>query len=189
MQLGYAYRDAGNLDHSRSAFTEATAFGERAGDTAIAARGRIGAYWASSQETDGPADAEAVSREIRILEEIGDDKGLAEGWSVRGIFDSWEGRSAASSAALDRSRAYASRAGHRRSVAMSLAFQTALEAWGHLPAAEGLPKCEALLEDYGGTSLEGSLRLAYGNYLSLLGRMEEAYEQMARGRELMREFG
>ena len=189
MQLGYAYRDAGNLDHSRSAFTEATAFGERAGDTAIAARGRIGAYWASSQETDGPADAEAVSREIRILEEIGDDKGLAEGWSVRGIFDSWEGRSAASSAALDRSREYASRAGHRRSVVMSLAFQTALEAWGHLPAAEGLPKCEALLEDYGGTSLEGSLRLAYGNYLSLLGRMEEAYEQMARGRELMREFG
>src|SRR5207244_1654229 len=76
MQLGYAYRDAGNLDHSRSAFTEATAFGERAGDTAIAARGRIGAYWASSQETDGPADAEAVSREIGILEEIGDDRGL-----------------------------------------------------------------------------------------------------------------
>jgi class 3 adenylate cyclase/tetratricopeptide (TPR) repeat protein len=189
MQLGYAYRDAGNLDHSHSAFTEATAFGERTGNAAIAARGRIGAYWASSQESEGPADAEAVSREIRILEEARDDKGLAEGWSVRGIFDSWEGRSAASSAALDRSRVYAARAGHRRSAAMSLGFQTALEAWGHLSAAEGLPKCEALLEEYGGTSLEGSLRLAYGNYLSLVGRMEEAFEQMSRGRELLREFG
>jgi len=189
MQLGYAYRDAGNLDGSRSAFTEATEFGKRRGDAAIAARGRIGAYWASAQETDGHADAEAVAREIDILEEIGDEKGLAEGWSVRGIFDSWEGRSAASSAALERSRAYAARAGHRRSVAMSLGFQTALEAWGHLPAAEGPPKCEALLEEYGGTSLEGSLRLAYGNYLSLLGRTDEGYEQMLRGKELLREFG
>ena len=190
VHLGYALKDAGELERSSAAFASAAEQAERSGDTGTAARARIGARWTGAQTGEpGAADWTAVARELETLEKAGDDYGLAEGLTVVGTFQSWIGRSEAAAASFERARDVAQRTGSRRLATMALSFQVMLEAWGHLPADEGLRWCDELLEQHGGTPMEAFIRAARSNYLSLLGEEEAARRDVQREREIAREFG
>jgi tetratricopeptide (TPR) repeat protein len=188
VQLGYALRDVGELERSTEVYAAAAEDADRLGDAAAAARARIGALRTGSQ-TGGAADIAAVERELEVLEERGDEYGLAEGLAVFATFQAWAGQSEAATAAFERSRELALRSGSRRLANVSFGFKTMLEAWGHLPADEGLRRCDELLPQHRGTDAEGFLRNARGNYLSLLGEEEEARREVERAREIAVEFG
>jgi class 3 adenylate cyclase/tetratricopeptide (TPR) repeat protein len=188
VQLGYALKDVGELDRSAEAYAAAIDDAERLGETAVAARARIGLLRTASQ-TGGAADADAVERDLRVLEAVGDEYGLAEGLAVLATFQAWAGHSAPAAAAFERSRRLALQSGSRRLANVSFGFQTMLEAWGHLPADEGLRRCDELLPHHLGTEAEGFLRSARGNYLSLLGEEGQARREVERAREIAREFG
>jgi class 3 adenylate cyclase len=188
VQLGYALRDVGELDRSTAAYLAAIDAAEQLGDAAGAARARIGAFRTGSQ-TGGGADIAAIERELEVLVKVGDEYGQAEGLAVLATFQAWAGQSEAATTAFERSRELALRYGSLRLANVSFGFKTLLEAWGHLPAEEGLRRCDELLPQHRGTEAEGFLRNARGNYLSLLGEEREARAEAERSREIAREYG
>jgi class 3 adenylate cyclase/tetratricopeptide (TPR) repeat protein len=189
VSLGYALREAGELERSLAVFGEAVSRAEACGRSAVAARGRIGGRWTGAQAGGATADLRPVLHELETLEALGDDQGLAEGYAVIAAFQAWGGHSEAASAAFDRARDHAVRTGSRRLATVSLTFQVMLEAWGHLPAEEGLRKCEALLGQERGSPSEPFLRAARANYLSLLGDAEGATAEIDRAIAIWSEFG
>ena len=189
VHLGYALKDAGELERSSVAFAVAAEEADQSGDVGTAARARIGTRWTGAQTGGAKADWTAVARELATLEAVSDDYGLAEGFAVLGIFQSWIGRSEAAAASFERARELAIRTGSRRLGTMALSFQVMLEAWGHLPADEGLRSCDELLEQHRGTAMESFICAARSNYLSLLGNEVDARREVERARAMAREFG
>jgi class 3 adenylate cyclase/tetratricopeptide (TPR) repeat protein len=190
VELGYALKDAGELERSADAFASASAAARELGDRAVELRARTGDRWTSAQVGGGTTGAwQPVAKDLEALEELGDDQGLAEGYSVLAAFQAWSGRSEAASESFDRAMEHARRAGNRRLATVPLAFKLALQAWGHLPAEEGLRQCDELLAEHQGTVMEPTVRGTRGNYLSLLGIEDDALAEVVRSRELLREFG
>jgi class 3 adenylate cyclase/tetratricopeptide (TPR) repeat protein len=190
VQLGYVLKDAGELERSKAAFASASERALELGDTATDIRARIGDRWTSSQLGGGTTgDWRPVARDLETLEALHDDVGLAEGYAVLAAFQAWAGRSEAASHSFDRAIEYARSAGSRRLAIMPIGLQLMLEAWGHLPADEGLRRCDELLPEHQGTATESFVRAARSNYLSFLGNADEAHAEITRARELAREFG
>jgi tetratricopeptide (TPR) repeat protein len=130
-----------------------------------------------------------MQEELRSLETLSDDAGLAEAWFVTGAFEGWLGQSEAAAVAYERSTTHATRAGYRRLEALPLGGRLVMGAWGYLPADEGLALCDQLLGEHRGTWLEAYLRAARSLHLSLLGRDEEARGELEHADDLYRQFG
>jgi class 3 adenylate cyclase/tetratricopeptide (TPR) repeat protein len=190
IELGYALHDAGELERTRAIFSRAVEEAEVAGEPALAARGRVGRL--SSEILTGAAfggPLDAVRLEIAKLDELHDDLGLAEASFLAANLEGWLGRSELAALSHRKVTEYARRAGNRRLTGLSVGAPVMMQAWGFVPAREGLSACEELLREYEGTSIEPPLRTARGLYLSLLGDAGAAREENARGEELYRQFG
>jgi tetratricopeptide (TPR) repeat protein len=134
-----------------------------------------------------PLDATKV--EIEKLERLQDDAGLAEAWYLAGALESWLGRSELGGASYERAIEYARRAGNRRLSVLPVGVGMLQQAWGFMPAADGLRECDRLLGEHAGTSIEPPLRTARAMHLSLLGQDEAAARDQALGEELYGQFG
>jgi class 3 adenylate cyclase/tetratricopeptide (TPR) repeat protein len=190
IELGYALHDAGELERTRAIFSRTVEEAEVAGEPALAARGRVGRLSAevlTGAAFGGPLDA--VRLEIAKLDELHDELGLAEAWFLAANLEGWLGRSELAALSHRKVTEYARRAGNRRLTGLSVGAPVMMQAWGCMPAPEGLSACEELLGEYEGTSIEPPLRIARALYLSLLGEAEAAREENARGDELYRQFG
>jgi tetratricopeptide (TPR) repeat protein len=191
IDLAYALIDGGKLDDAKKALDEAEAAAERAGDTAVAARARVGlAQRESRYATTLEGDLlEEVTTAIRTLDELGDDAGLAEGWTTLATFRSWIGASEQAADAYERAAEHARRAGNRGLERNAVATRTIQEAWGHLPADEGLRICDELLEQEKGTFVEPLALGARALYGAWQGDFDRARSDIRRGRALLRDFG
>jgi class 3 adenylate cyclase/tetratricopeptide (TPR) repeat protein len=190
IELGYALHDAGELERTRAIFSRTVEEADVAGEPALAARGRVGRLSAevlTGAAFGGPRDA--VRLEIAKLDALQDELGLAEAWFLAANLEGWLGRSELAALSHRKATEYARRAGNRRLAGLSVGAPVMMQAWGFVPAAEGLSACEELLGEYEGTSIEPLLRIARALYLSLLGDAEAAREENARGEELYRQFG
>jgi tetratricopeptide (TPR) repeat protein len=135
------------------------------------------------------ADLAMVHEELRTLEALSDDSGLAEAWFVAGCFEGWLGQSEAAAGAYERASAHAVKAGNRRLTGLPVGARVVVGAWGYLPADEGIELCDELLGEHHGTWLEGYLRAARSMHLSLVGRADEASSELDRANDVYRQFG
>jgi class 3 adenylate cyclase len=191
VDLGYALFDAGELERARGAFLEAGEAARAATGDNVAARARVGLALCTSASGGKRQEVllEDVISAIGTLETAGDDVGLAEAWSVAGIFRSWRGSSADAAQAYDRAALHARRCGNRRLERNAVATRTIQEAWGHLPAAEGLHACDELLVREQGTFVEPLALGARALYAAWCGEFARALSDVQRARALLRDFG
>ena len=191
IDLGYALWDAGRLEDAERTFDDALEHARAAGDEAVAARARIGLAMrhSSAGRRHEYLAFEEVVDSIAVLERTGDDVGLAEGWTCAAVFQSWLGRSEAASEAYDKATLYARRGGQRRLERNAIAVRTIQEAWGHLPADEGLATCDELLAHEQGTLIEPLALCARALYGYLRGNITDARDDVKRARTLLRDFG
>jgi class 3 adenylate cyclase/tetratricopeptide (TPR) repeat protein len=191
IELGYALHERGELERADGIFEQAAAAGAAAGLPAIESRGRIGRLYTAALlgKKQFANRVDEVKAELPKLEALGDDSGLAEGWFVRATYESWLGESEVAAASTARAIEHAQRAGNRRLTLLPIAGRVMLDAWGYLPADEGMRQCEALLAEHEGSWLESSIRSARAIYLGLLGEHEAARQEVARCTELYLQFG
>jgi class 3 adenylate cyclase/tetratricopeptide (TPR) repeat protein len=190
IDLGYAQIDAGQIEQAQEAFDEALEAADRVGDDLTAARARVGLLLHESiRPTSDQSILDRVLPEIATLEAAGDDWGLAEAWELAGTLEAYLGRTRAAGDLWERARRCARTSGHQRIQQRVEATQVMQEAWGHMPADEGVRKCVRLLAEAEGTALEPFLLGALALYRSLLGDFAQARQDVQRGRILLKEFG
>jgi class 3 adenylate cyclase/tetratricopeptide (TPR) repeat protein len=190
VDLGYAQIDSGELDSSRAAFDEALETAAGAGDDASAARARVGQLVHESMRPSSEEDMlEQIRREIVLLEAAGDDSGLAEAWEFAGALEAYLGRTRVAGELWEQASARARASGHHRLEQRVEGTRLLQEAWGHLPADQGLTNCERLLPEAEGTALEPYVLGARALYRSWQGDFAEAREDIRRGQALLRELG
>jgi len=184
IDLGYALIGTGRFDDARVAFRAVAE-----GRDAAAARGRVGLLAAYNNVAGEFAMLEQIEREIPMLEQARDEAGLAEAWELVAMVRSWIGRTADAAPAYERAVHHAQASGHRRLERRIIGMRAVQEAWGHLPADEGIDVCAGLVEGAGGTSAEPYLLLALGFHRARQGDFDQARRDVRRGRQLLREFG
>jgi len=190
VDLGYAELDAGQIDQAGAAFAEALDAARGAGDVALAARARVGQLkHASMQPTSEQESLEEVRREIATLEAAGDDWGLAEAWEFAAVLETYLGRTRAGVELWERATTCARASGHHRLQLRAASMQLTQEAWGHLPADDGLRKCDQLIADAQGTASEPYVLGARAVYRSWQGDSAGARRDIYRARALLREYG
>jgi class 3 adenylate cyclase/tetratricopeptide (TPR) repeat protein len=190
IELGYALADAGELQRSQQMFSDGAAAAAEAGESALESRARIGLL--SVDVFTGSAFGtpfEGVEAEIAKLGQLQDDAGLAEGWYLAANLESWLGRSEQSGRSYDQAIEHARRCGNRRVARLSVGARAMLQAWGYMPAADGLRECNALLAEYAGTSVEPWLRKARAKHLSFFGGEDAWRAEDDIGEELFVQFG
>jgi class 3 adenylate cyclase/tetratricopeptide (TPR) repeat protein len=190
VDLGYAQIDGGELDSARAAFDEALETAAAAGDDASAARARVGRLVYESMRPSSEEDMlEQIRREIVVLEAAGDDSGLAEAWEFAGALEAYLGRTRVAGELWEQASARARASGHHRLQQRVEGTRLLQEAWGHLPADQGLNNCERLLDEAEGTALEPFVLGARALYRSWQGNFAGAREDVRRGQALLRELG
>jgi tetratricopeptide (TPR) repeat protein len=132
---------------------------------------------------------EQLEREIPMLEQAGDEAGLAEAWEFVAMVRSWVGRTADAAPAYERAVHHAQASRHRRLERRIIGMRAVQEAWGHLPADEGIDVCTDLLEGAVGTSAEPYVLTALGFHRARQGDFDQARRDVRRGRQMLREFG
>jgi class 3 adenylate cyclase/tetratricopeptide (TPR) repeat protein len=187
--LGYALQEAGDLQLAATTVTSAVEAARAAGVPAIEARGRVALALIGAMMGQAFTDVATVQEEIRTLEALSDESGLAEAWVVAGTFEGWTGQSEAAAMAFERASTYATKAGNPRLAALPVGGRVLMGGWGYLPADEGLALCDELLDEHQGTWLEGYLRAARSMHLSLLGRADDARIELDRANDVYRQFG
>jgi class 3 adenylate cyclase/tetratricopeptide (TPR) repeat protein len=190
VDLGYAEIDAGQIDSAKATFDEALAAARQAGDDSAAARARVGQLkHASMRPASDQEILEEVRHEIATLEAARDDWGLAEAWEFAGALQTYLGHTGAAVESWERATSCAEASGHHRLQLRVASTQLTQEAFGHLPADQGLLKCDRLLMEAGGTVLEPFVLSARSIYRSLQGDFAGARQDIQRGRALFAEFG
>jgi tetratricopeptide (TPR) repeat protein len=186
--LSLALQEVGDNDDAIAAAVEAT----KAADPVIRARGEV-ALAELSYFTDQGSERtfrEQGARARAVLEQAGDDLGLAAYWRAEG-FGYWSRLQAERARdAWERGLTHAKAAGARRfEVELGNMILSSLFL-GPTPVDEALPRAEkALAEAVPGSVAEASALRLVGGLLSCRGETDEARELHARGRTTFREAG
>ncbi|MBI2238917.1 MAG: AAA family ATPase [Actinobacteria bacterium] len=185
--LGQALSEAGRLAEAERVLEEAVEAARGAGDRSLEARARL--VWLGSSAGSLEEALDEAERALEVLEELRDDRGLAQAWHKIGLFRFWVGRSLAEEA-LERAIEHARAAGDRRTEAESLVELTILIWQGRIPAAEGLDRCRRILERAEGDRKAEAFALMVGAVLKArLGPFDEARAEIARGRAILQDLG
>jgi len=134
--LGRALYDVGELERADVVLTEAVELGERAGRAATAAHGRLLRAHLRGH-ADGAKGLRAIEEEtlavIPVLEQLGDDRGLARAYVTLGWRHFWAGRAAEQYRNAARALEHARRGDDRRLQAEALAGMVRALVFGRTP--------------------------------------------------------
>ena len=125
---------------------------------------------------------EVTARAIPILEEAGDDIGLARAWRLRGEMAGLAAHWGARAEALDRAVEHARLAGDLREEATLVALLAFSFYYGPTPVPEAIARCERFLEEVtGDRSLEAAIENTLAGLRAMLGRVRRGAEAVAPG--------
>jgi tetratricopeptide (TPR) repeat protein len=126
----------------------------------------------------------------RIFEEIGDQRGLAKAWGTIGEAHWMQCHFANAEVAYEVSLRHAREAGDERQESWGLYMLAAGAAWGPVPVAEGIPRCEELIAHAGAQRIvEARGLLALAALTGMEGHFDDARRMAARGREILEDVG
>jgi class 3 adenylate cyclase/tetratricopeptide (TPR) repeat protein len=129
---------------------------------------------------------------IEVFERLGDDRGLVEAWNLKAAIRLMRLEMTERKAALEHALTHARRSGDERAEAWAIWGIIGSMAQGPTPSAEVILFAERELELARAKSyrvLEAGALLHLGRMLAMLGRFEEARQQVAMSRRICEELG
>ena len=131
-----------------------------------------------------------TARAIPILEEAGDDVGLARAWRLRGEMAGLAAHWGERAEALERAVEHARLAGDLREEATLVAFLAFSLYYGPTPVEEAIARCERFLEEVtGDRSLEAAIENVLAGLRAMLGEFDEARRLWLRASSQYEELG
>jgi predicted ATPase len=135
--------------------------------------------------------SETARQAIQVLQELGDDLGLAQAWMLLGITDWSACQAAAAAVSYEHAVEHARRAGAQREEDESLAWVTAAHTFGPTPVPDAIALCEQVLAKASGRRrVQGHVLSSHLSLLKALeGDFDEARAVFSRGQEILEELG
>ena len=131
-----------------------------------------------------------VERAIPIFEELDDHLGLARSWRLLSLIELSACRYAATGEAMDRSAEFARLAGDRREELESLSWLPLPLFAGPSPAAEGIQRCQQILDRAeGDRRVAGSVLLIQAALEAMTGDVDAARTTLASAKEAFEDLG
>jgi class 3 adenylate cyclase/tetratricopeptide (TPR) repeat protein len=190
-ELGFALLDRGELKAAESTLGDVVEAARESGNEVVEWRARVGltavGLWLNTR--DIVESGEFVRQAISVLEQHGDDLGLAHAWQLAGLTDLWQGNARQSEDAFARGVACARRAGSGRDEAQILNWYLVSTWYGPTPAREGLARCLEVLEQTPSRQVEATARVEGAAILALSGRFDEARQDWKDGVAMLEELG
>jgi len=191
--LGRALAERGDWPRAEAVLAEAVGAGADLGQPGAAADAvstlwilRLHAYPTTTHEQ---IEAE-LGRAIPVLEELGDDSGLARAFSAAGSLLFWRGEADAALVELDRAVLYARRVCDRAEEIDILRITVTAAFHGAEPVDSLLRRFDELAEQSSGASaLDVVILRLRGEVQAMRGDMEAARASVAEARSLARELG
>ncbi len=190
--LGRVLDANGRIDEAKARFAEAFERSEAAGDAWALARARV------QRDVSGNSGIDATAAEMRrvadecqaVFEPLGDDRGLALAWRLRGSASWKDGNVAGDEVALARALDHARRAGshwEETSIVLDLSIDFY---FGPTPVSEAIRRCDDILarapDD---RAIELPIAHALAHMHARLGHFELARSHATRCREIAAESG
>ena len=191
-ELGSALMRAGDFARADEVLSESLARAAAAGDKRLELRTLIEREFfraftspeSSTEELVGVAE-----HAIPLLEELGDEFGLAKAWWLRSEADVIAGRWGARADALERALTHARRAGSRESLTIVALLAQALE-YGPTPVREAISRCNVLRrESQGERSVDAAIMSTLASLTAMEGGFDEARRLYADSNALHEELG
>ena len=191
--LGSALMLTGDFSRAEGALTEALAAAHAAGDRRLELRTLIERelFRSLTRSEESVEEIVAVAdNAIPLLQELGDDLGLAKAWWLKSEVHVHACRWAARAENLERALGYARAAGDR-SEQSTFASQLALALYcGPTPVDEAIERCERLLAEFSeDRSLRASVTGSIAGLRAMQGEFEEARQLQGAARALHEELG
>jgi class 3 adenylate cyclase/tetratricopeptide (TPR) repeat protein len=188
-----ALRASGELAAAKAALVRALEAAAEAGDRRLEAHAVVdGLLLETLIDPDFETDRlrEAAQESIVVLEELGDDSGLAKAWRGVAEVEGTACRWGPAAEALERSLVHASRAGEEREQTLTRTHLANALYWGPTPVQEGIRRCREILEEAGGhRTVEANVLCYLAGFNAMLGNADEAWVLVGRGRQLFEEIG
>jgi class 3 adenylate cyclase/predicted ATPase len=179
-ELGSALMRTGDFSRAEEVLTEALESAAAAGDKRLELRTLIEReFFRTFTNPESSTDEliHVAETAIPLLEELGDELGLAKAWWLRSEADAIAGRWGARATALERALVHARRAEDRRECSAITAMLVQALENGPMPAAEAIRRCEELRADAGG---DATVEAAISSTVAQLRAMEGDFDA-ARG--------
>jgi DNA-binding SARP family transcriptional activator/class 3 adenylate cyclase len=191
VDLAEALVDAGQFTQLEAVLGEVGRAAATTGDRRLEARGVL-VRLTAQMSTASQGWAERARREaeqvIALLEELGDDKGLAMAWTLLWDVVSMKGLSGAD--ALERALLHAQRANDGRQIARCVTKLASEFVYGPLPVTEATRRCEQLIERAAGSLwIEADVHHWMAVLHAMQGRIGDARELVARSKEVSQDLG
>jgi class 3 adenylate cyclase/tetratricopeptide (TPR) repeat protein len=190
--LGRVLDESGRFDDAKACYAEALERSVAAGDERALAHARVQQYVSGHAGPDVTAgDMRRVADECHaIFEHLGDDRGLALSWTLRGAASWMDGNAAGDEIALARALEHARRAGSHWE-AMSIVFGLSVDLYfGPTPVMDAIRRCNDILaqapDDRG---IEMGIAHALAHMHARLGEFAQARSLAARCLEIANESG
>jgi class 3 adenylate cyclase/tetratricopeptide (TPR) repeat protein len=190
-ELAFALLETGDLARLQSVVAETSELASASGDAGLQGRAVILGLW-MRLFTNPEGWAEEAQREagrvISDFDKLGDERGLARGWSLLGLVHFAMGHFGEAEGAWEKASIHARRAGDHRDELESLSW-VPLSVWaGPTPAEEGIRRCQEILDRAQGDKKAISTALFVQAELEAgQGHLEEARTLIARARALLEE--
>jgi class 3 adenylate cyclase/tetratricopeptide (TPR) repeat protein len=188
--LAEALAEMGDYVRAEEVLADAVESAKRLGDRRLLGHARVGQLL---QEVRTNPDLEAIreqaSAAASVLEEEGDELGLARTWRLLAYIPYLQARAAETEEALERAVYHARRAGATREEAQNLVYLAEHGYHGTIPLAEGLRRCDELLSRVQSRWLAGALLWQRAIIETLLGRLRDAQETLAAAGRIYEDIG
>jgi class 3 adenylate cyclase/predicted ATPase len=147
IDLADALADQGDYARAADVLSNAVELAEELGDRRLAAHAGVGQL---IQQTRGAPDVAGIREQalaaVAVLEEAGDDLGLARSWSLLAYAPYLDAQAGETEQALERAAEYAARAGAHREEGQNLLYLSEHGLHGTIPLSDGVRRCNDLLE-------------------------------------------
>jgi DNA-binding SARP family transcriptional activator len=192
VDLSEAFRETGDLERAEAVLAEAHEAASRSGDPALQWHARIAGLRLQLQ-TDPELKTDELLRDatraVEVFEQTGDERRLAETWSLLAWVPWFHCQAAAAENALERALEYARRAGDRRTEAQSLNLLIGAAWFGPLPVPEAVRRCEAIVaRSSERRRIKASALRALTGLKAMQGDFDEARELIERHRALVQDL-
>ena len=191
-ELASGLMRSGDFQRADSVLSEAMEAASAVGDRRLVLRTRIDReFFREFTKPEGSIEEIITVAEeaIPLLEELGDDLGLAKAWWLKSEVHVMACRWAARAEALERALEHARRAGDRREESTIIALLAQALHYGPTPVPTAIARCEEFLEGArDNRSLEAAMARTLGALKAMQGDFDEARELWHRARGIYEEL-
>jgi class 3 adenylate cyclase/tetratricopeptide (TPR) repeat protein len=184
LDFAFALAETGDFNRMQAVVNEATELAGDSSDASLQAEATILALWMrvyTSPEGWAEEAFRQATQALSVFEQLGNERGLAQGWSLLGIVQLLTCQFARSEAAWLQAAAHAHAAGEERQELEYLSWVPLVIWGGPTPTDEGIRRCQVLLQRAAGD------RKAMSTALFTMGKFEAMRGDFDRGRALVEE--